>query len=332
MKKVLSFITAVVMVFGLFAAALPAFAEENLYDKSVDGELLYKVDFSDNSIWKPEQTGAGNLIVTVDQFNSGKATFTSGTDKAQNRFGGEFEGLPLNEKTAYTIYFTEYRDKTEYEKDGNLGVFVDDVYGIYGYSNKVRILNKTSSIAGHDYITFADTSFNVEGDTFAATGVSEQRYCIEVNGQKQTLKIYAMDKNNKYVLIDETEEGDIPFFATDNLGLYFYQYNTGMAVSVYDIEIYRGFGQSDDKIEEIPETTDAETTAAPVVTTEAVTTEEITTAPVGEATTAGATAAGDVTTKAPESTEKNGCGASAAAVCVVIAAVCGTALVRRKEH
>jgi len=334
MKKYISLFITAVMLLSAFAAAMPVSAEgeDNLYDKSVDGELLYKVDFADKTMWEPDQTNTGKLNVVVDEFNSQKVTFSSENDKAQNRWGGEFKGLPLNEKTGYTIYFTEYRDSSNSSKDANIGVFIDDVYGIYGYSTKVRFLNKTTSLAGHEYITLADTSLNIAGNTYSTLGTSEEKYCIEVNGQKLTLKLYMMDEAGKYVLVDEVDEDVIPFFAYDNLGLFFYQYNTNMTVSIYDVEIYKGLCESGEKIEEIVETTAAPTeapvtTAAPETTAAPATEAPATEAPAAVETTAAPAAE---TTAAPA--EKKGCGSSVAFAFTSVLALAAFAVIRKKEN
>lgn len=337
MKKI-SIITVAVLVLAMIASVIPASAaaaEEDLYAKANDGELIMKVEFNDKTTWEPTDSFSSNspMEVTIDAVDPGKATFNATGDKKQNRWGGEIKGLPLTESNAYTVYFTVIRDSATASKDPNLGVFVDDIYGIYGYSNKIRFMNKTTDLAPHGYITFADKSLAVEGDTYAATGRSEQRFAMEVNGQSYTLKLYMADTTGNYILIDQTLEEEIICFATDNLGLYFYQYNTGMPVTVSDISIYKGMVLSGETLKEVttPEETTKtdepdtskpdDTTADPSVNTSAAPSEDTTAAPKT-----------DVTTAAPKTDDKkSGCGSFASVSAIFT--VCAAAYVfSRKKH
>ncbi len=309
----------------------PAAAETDNYTAAAEGDLLYTANFNGDEYWKPAKTATatGDLNVEVDAVDPGKARMTSMQDKVRSRWGGEIAGLPLNENTAYTIYYTITRDTN----DGSLGVFADDQYGFYGYSYNNRIVVGGSTMTGHATIKYVDYSIDAEGDTAkgaalsATTLPSVQHYAFEVNGQNSTIKLYVTTTKGEWTLVDQTNEGEILTFYTYNLGLYFYEYYVNQPVTVSDVRVHKGMLVSGDKLVPVEK---VETTKAPVVTTTAapVTTAKpaVTTASPAKTTApSGTTAAPVVTTVAPISDEKKGgCGSSVAgysAVMILAAAV-----------
>ena len=107
MKKALSSILAVIMIAALLipAAATETSPEIDLYTPAADGDLLYTVNFTGDSMYEPGRSvfADADVEVTLDQLDTGKVTLKGLTDKAQGRWGAEVKGLPLNEKTAYTL-------------------------------------------------------------------------------------------------------------------------------------------------------------------------------------------------------------------------------------
>ena len=122
MKKVLSVMIAAI----LFAALLiPTASAADLYTSANDGDILYTANFNGDDFWKPEKT-KGEMKVTVDPADSGKCTFENTQDKIQAWWGGPVEGLPLNETSLYTVYWTVTR-----EEKAAIGFYPDAKYGVY---------------------------------------------------------------------------------------------------------------------------------------------------------------------------------------------------------
>lgn len=288
MKKT-TFYAIVTLLVLMNILMFPAAAEPDNYTAAADGDLLYTANFNGDEYWKPEKTpsATGDLIVEADPIDPGKARMTSVQDKARSRWGGEISGLPLNENTAYTIYYTVTRDTI----DGSFGFFPDDQYGFYGYSYNNRVVVFGSTMTGHTTIKYVDSNIAAEGDTAkgvaitAATSPSTQRYAFEVNGQNCTIKLYVMTTTGEWALVDQTYEGEILTFYTYNLGLYFYQYYQNQPITVSDVRVHKGMLVSGDKI--VPVETEESTTPPPDTTTPEDTTTDApdTDAPTAEDTT-----------------------------------------------
>lgn len=321
MKKIALFLVSAILVSVMVAAALPASASDPLdfYTPAADGDLLYQVNFFGDEYWKPENTkGAINVIPIDDK----SAEIFPDNDKAQNWYGGEVAGLPL-EGNAYTIEFTVTRNAT-----ACFGIYVDGMFGAYGYANQYHLMNVASELAGHPYVKYENVGLDIPGINNDGT---PQNYALEVNAQKYTLKLFIKDKAGAWQLVDESVEGEIPIFVTDNLGIYFYQYYVQHAI-ISDIMIYKGMTVTGEKLDEVttPAVTEPPVTTAPVVT------EPVTTAPVTtdapKTTDAPATTAS--TTKAPETAgdkEKSGCGSAIAGSAVVLAAAAAAVVCTRKK-
>ncbi len=254
----------------MLSLILTSNATEDMYSSASDGQFLYKVDFSGrDGIYKPGLlNGTINTELDIDP---GKITLTVPAErgKKKNSWGGEISGLPLNEGTAYTVYYTISR-----QTDGSLGIFIDSNYGPYGYSHRQRFSNGGGSLSPHQYIVYADNGIKAEGDVFnGATTLdipSSQRYALEINGQKKTLKLYVMETNGDWALVDESSEGEIGSFYTYNLHIVFYQYYADMPVTVSDVSIFKGMTVSGEKLAETtpaPDTTKAPETSAPETST-----------------------------------------------------------------
>ena len=327
MKKYLFGLVSVILVSVLVTFAIPLSAAEDWYSQAKDGDLLYTPNFNGDDYFKPATT-QGTMNYVVDPADPGKVTLTSGP-KGLNFWGSEISTLPLDENTAYTIFFTATREG----KDSCLGVFVDNLYGIYGYSYNQRFLESSKTLTNHNTMKYADLGIAAEGDNFAATGSSVQRYAIEVNGQLSTLKMYVKNTADEWVLVDETAEGEILTFATYNLGIFFYVYNEADTITVSDISIYKGMTISGEKLEEIT-TPEATTTPKAPETTPAATTPAATTAANTTATPGGA-----ATTKAPDATttagakddKKSGCGSALAGSAVMLAGFAAAAVCFKKK-
>ena len=332
MKKALSSILAVIMIAALLipAAATETSPEIDLYTPAADGDLLYTVNFTGDSMYEPGRSvfADADVEVTLDQLDTGKVTLKGLTDKAQGRWGAEVKGLPLNEKTAYTLYYTVTRSSTINEKDPALGIAVDDVFGFYGYSYNTRFLEKGKTLAGHNTIKYVDSGIAAEGDTYS-TGESVQHYALEVNGQKVTMKLFVMDNTGAWVLADETKEGEVLVFYTDNIGVFFYVYYINMAVTISDVTIHKGMNISKEKLLEVVETDPPATTKTPKTEAPVTTSAPETDAP---------TEAGDVTTAAPVVTtaapakEEGGCKSFAAPSAIVFAIATGAIMIGKKKR
>lgn len=329
MKKLSAICLLVCLLAALSVACLPASAADDLYSAANDGDLLYSVNFYGDERYSPAKT-LGNPIVEVDPLDHGKVTISTANDKTKNRWGGEISGLPLNEGTAYTMYYTVTRESD----DGALGVYGDDHYGVYGYSYNQRFLEDAATLTGHNTITYADANIKLDSNLKTNGGVypSVQEYAIEFNGQRYTMKVYIKDSTGNWVLIDETADTEILIFYTENLGFYMYVYWANKAVTVSDVNIYKGMLLSGEKLTPIVTTEPQQTTPAPVTTPEPEPQPQVTTPasttpePTPEVTTPAPTA--DTTTAG--TTEKGGCG-SAVALSLLAALVPAGMLLRGRK-
>ena len=313
MKKVLSVMIAAI----LFAALLiPTASAADLYTSANDGDILYTANFNGDDFWKPEKT-KGEMKVTVDPADSGKCTFENTQDKIQAWWGGPVEGLPLNETSLYTVYWTVTR-----EAKAAIGFYPDAKYGVYGYADKIKLMNVASSLSGHDYHNFSDLGINVDAVI--------QDYALEINGVDNVLTLYVKDvTTDKYVEFDTCEPFlEIPFFDTDTLGLYFYVYYANQISTITNCYVTKGLAWG--KVAETePETSPAATT--PEATVPATTPEATEPESTPEATDAGTDAAPAPTTTAPTTTGKKGCGSSFAVLPALVAVLSSAVIIRRKK-
>ena len=250
MKKAVLSISALclIAVMSTFAVSVSA-TTLDFYTPAADGDLLYTVNMNTDQFWQPVKI-MGDLQMTV--IDEKTANICGGNNSAQNWLGGEVEGLPLGENNAYTIKFTVTRNEK-----ACFGLYVDGIYGVYGYAEQYRIMNGASSLGAHGYIKYETMGFDIPGIDNDGT---PQHYAVEVNGRDLTLRLFIMDRKGEYQLVDESYPGEIPIFANDNLGIYFYSYYTQNAI-VSDIMIYKGMTVSGEKL--------SDTTAPPETTTEA---------------------------------------------------------------
>ena len=330
MKKLSAIAILLCMLMSVCFTCLPTYAAEDKYADAKEGDLLYTVNFAGDEYYEPKIT-YGSPDIVVDPLDPGKVTISTSVDKSKSRWGAEITCLPLTETTAYTMYLTVTRDT----KDSALGVFVDDQYGIYGYSYNQRLLFGTSTLTGHNTITYADQNIALDSNLKTNGGIypSVQQLALEFNGQRCTMKAYIKDNGGNWVLIDETIDTEIIIFYTENVGLFLYTYWENQPVTVSDVNIYKGMLISGEKLVEIEETTAKETTAPASVDT--TTASQDTTTAAKDTTTA---APKDTTTAAPKDTttagksEKSGCGSALALglmACVIPAAV---VLCRKNKH
>jgi len=300
MKKILLSFCIVILIASVLSSAIPASAEENLYEYALFGDLLYTVNFNGDSYYSPAST-SGSLTVTPDSQDSTKAVIQANTNNAQNRWGGEITGLPLGINNAYTITWTETRNDNV---DGAIGIYADNVYGSYGYLVKHKLMYNGSNIGSHDYITYTNKSILAAATACDGT---PQSFAMEVNAQDKTIKLYISDYNNVWQLLDQSTAGEIMSFATSNLGIYLYVYYSGKPITLSAVNIYKGLTISGEILQELEETTAPDTTTPPdttakVTTATPQTTKKVETTKTPETTTAAGT------TVITES--KTGCGKS----------------------
>lgn len=312
---------------ALFAALLVPCAgavNEDWYNGALDGTTLYTVNFNGDAYYTPAKT-KGDMKVEVDPLDSNKVTLSANTDKAQNWWGGTVSSLPLNDDTLYTVHYSVTR-----AGNAAVGYYPDANYGVYGYPEKIRLMNVAASLSGHEYKSFAS-----EGVGFQPAGdIMPQEYAVEVNGYNKTLAAYLKDSmTGEYKLIDKSLQDEIPIFYTEQLGIYFYVYYANQVSTISNCYVVRGleFGEIE-PIETEPETTKAPVTEAPK--TEAPV---LTGVPQTEAAASAteAPAADTPATQAPAATEapaaqKSGCG-SAVGMGAALIACLGCALIRKKK-
>ena len=329
MKKLSAVCLVACILMSLCLACLPVAAAEDKYAAAKDGDLVYTVDFYGDEFYKPEKT-YGDPTVEVDAVDHGKATIYTKTNKSKSRWGAEITCLPLGENNAYTMYYTVTRDTV----DSALGVFVDDQYGIYGYSYNQRLLSGTSTLAGHNTIVYADAGVNLDSNvnTNGGTFPSVQEFALEFNGQRCTMKAYIKDSGGNWVLIDETADTEIIIFYTEHVGLFLYTYWENQPVTISDVNIYKGMLVSGEKLEAV-DTKPVETTTEKPDDTTTPKSDETTTPKADDTTTpepAGTTTPKptEANTTAPEKT--GGCG-SVVALGVTACLLPAAAVLRRKK-
>ena len=324
MKKIISVIISLLFVVSAILPLTAVNAAESILDLYPDGAVVFTPDFNGTAgVYEPGLL-SGTPEVTVDPTNPNTMTLQTTKDKSASYWGGFIENLPLNETTCYTIYYTVTRT-------GNhaIGVYADSVHGAYGYPDKIRLMNKGSSLTGHEYISFASVC-NAPIDADPITGTIVQEYALEVNGVNSTIATYIKETNGQYALVDQSVEGQIEFFMADVLGLFFYTYYAGHVVTVSDCYVVKGLSWGEvvyPETTEAPETTKAPETEAPATTAAPETEVPATEAPETEAPAA---------TNAPETTapaaEKSGCGSIiSGSALLVVAALAAPIVIRRKR-
>ncbi len=315
MKKIISIALSLLFIIAAILPLTSASAADNsILDLTPDGEIVFVPDFNGTvGIYEPGLL-SGTPQVDVDPTNSNTITVQTTKDKSASYWGGFIETLPLNERTCYTIYYTVSRTGNH-----SVGVYADSVYGAYGYPNKIKLMNKGSSLSGHDYVQFSAVSDTIYSTTDTP---SVQEFALEVNGVNCTTAIYVKDNTGKYLLVDQGLEGQIPYFMADVLGLFFYSYYANHIVTISDCYVVKGLSFGEvvyPETTEAPETTKApETTAVPETDAPTEAQPEATKAPAVE--------------PKPEEPKKSGCGAVISGSAIIGAAILAVPVfVRRKR-
>ena len=332
MKKIIALALTLVFVLAAFASlTMTASAADvlDLYTPANDGDIVFTANFHGiPGEWEPGNF-KGTPEVTPSADGSSMTMITT-TNKTASYWGGFVETLPLNETTCYTIYFTATRSGKH-----SVGFHVDTVYGVYGYPERMKLLNKGSSLSGHDYVYYDKMAMDVP--TYdPITGMVTHEYAVEINGVNTTIALYIKDNSGKYILIDQSVEGTIDFFMADTLGIFFYSYYAGHAVTISDCYVVKGLSWGEVVY---PETTVAPETEAPVATEAPATEAPATEAPATEApaTEAPADTEAPVATNAPETTKapeaaKSGCGSVISASALLVVAALAAPIVIRKKR
>ena len=330
MKKIISLIISLLFIISAILPLTTVSAADSVLDLYPDGAVVFTPDFNGMAgIYEPGLL-SGTPQADVDPANPNTVTIQTTKDKSASYWGGFIETLPLNETTCYTIYFTATRNGKH-----SIGLHVDSVYGVYGYPERMKLMNKGSSLSGHDYVYYEQMAMDVP--TYdPVTGMVTHEYALEVNGVNTTLALYIKDNSGKYVLIDQSLEGTIEYFMADVLGIFFYSYYANHIVTISDCYVVKGLSWGEVVYPETtvaPETTKAPETEAPATTAAPETEAPATEAPETEAPAIEAPAA----TNAPETNapaaEKSGCGSViSASALLVVAALAAPIVIRRKRQ
>lgn len=330
MKKIISLIISLLFI---ISAILPltsvSAADSSIIDLAPDGTVVFVPNFNGEAgIYEPGLL-SGTPQADVDPTNPNTLTFQTTKDKTGSYWGGFIETLPLNETTCYTIYWTATRNGKH-----SVGLHVDSIYGVYGYPERMKLLNKGSSLTGHDYVYYDKMGMNVP--TYdPLTGTVTHEYAVEVNGVNSTLALYIKDNTGKYILIDQSVEGQIPYFNADVLGLFFYTYYANHIVTISDCYVVKGLSWGEVVYPETtvaPETTKAPETEAPATTEAPVTEAPATEAPATEAPVTEAPTTGAPVEEKPAEPKKSGCGAVISGSAIIVTAILAVPVfVRRKR-
>ena len=330
MKKIISLIISLLFIISAILPLTTVSAADSVLDLYPDGAVVFTPDFNGTAgVYEPGLL-SGSPAVTVDPSNPNSITIEAGKDKTASYWGGFVETLPLNETTCYTVYFTATRSGKH-----SVGFHVDTVYGVYGYPERMKLMNKGSSLSGHDYVNYEQNAMDVP--TYdPVTGMVTHEYAVEINGVNTTIALYVKDNSGKYILIDQSVEGTIEYFMADVLGIFFYSYYNGHLVTISDCYVVKGLSWGEVVY---PETTVAPETEAPVATEAPATEAPATEAPATEApaTEAPADTEAPVATNAPETTKapeaaKSGCGSVISASALLVVAALAAPIVIRKKR
>ena len=215
MRKTLACFITFILLLSLFSTFTTVSAEENAYDAAQKGDVLYTANFNgEPGVFEP-----GTYSGMPDAYVKDGGTsvqLIAMEDATATMWGGEIKTLPLNDKTQYTIYYSVTRTAG----DGS-GLYVDGVYGVYGYNNRCKIHEGKSGLSGRAYTYFEEEGMNL---TLPETGTITQEYALEVNGANATLAHYIKDDTGEFVLIQASYPYDGIVFQSEYLGLYFYTY------------------------------------------------------------------------------------------------------------
>ena len=329
MKKIISITLSLLFVISALLPLTAVSAADSILDLTPDGTVVFVPDFNgEKGIYEPGLL-SGTPQVDVDPTNPNTITMQTTKNKSASYWGGWIETLPLDETTCYTIYYTVTRTG-----EHSVGIYCDSIYGAYGYPKRIKLMNKGSSLSGHDYVYFDSLGLNMPIEVDPVVGSVTHSYALEVNGVNSSLAIYVKDNTGNYNLVDQTLEGDIPYFNSDCLGLFFYSYYSEQVATISDIYVTKGLSWGEvvyPETTEAPETTKApETTAAPETTKAPETEAPETEAPATEAPATEAPATQAPTTEAPA--QKGGCGAVISGSAIIAIAVLAVPVFVRKKR
>jgi len=237
MKKALSFLVSFIMLLSIFSTfTMVSAEEENAYDSAENGDVLYTVNFNgDPGVFEPKAaTGAPDAYV---KDGGASMQLIAMENKTPTQWGGEIQTLPLNENTQYTIYYSITRTAG----DGS-GIYIDGVYGVYGYANRTKIHEGTGGLSGRDYLIYPDNGLNI---TIPEVGKFTQEFALEVGGEGH-IAHYIKDDSGEFVLIQESYPYDKVKFNSDKLGLYFYAYYADHVSTFSNCYIVKGYSFTKD--------------------------------------------------------------------------------------
>lgn len=329
MKKIFIGILAALLVTVFISSSAPASASPSpdYYTPAKEGDLLHELNFSGDNYWKPTAY-IGNFGYTP--LSASSAEIIGHNNSAQNWYGGELEGLPID-NAGYTITMTIIRNEK-----ACFGLYVDGKYGCYGYAEQLHLMDGPSALTSadaHPYVKLGSLGYdfpNVAADGSALNDGSLQEYAMEVDGFTYNLRFYVKDTSGEWRLVDQSYDGEILVFTTYNLGLYFYSYYTQKA-TIGDLKIYKGYTVSGEPLQSADEVT----TKAPV-TTAKVTTKAPGTTKVPDEVGDGLTTTPDTTGKPADTSgtdKKPGCASlTSSGVAVFVMTVGAAQLIRRKKR
>ena len=267
MKKTLSLIISLIMIIAAIAPMSTASAAEvdplAWLEAQPDGTIVYMPNFNgEPGVYEPGFL-SGDPVVTVDATNPNTMTMTSGTDKSKSYWGGFIETLPLNERTCYTIYFTATRSTKS-----AIGIYPDSVYGMYGYPTHTKLMNKGSSLIGHDYLYYE--TLGVDVPTLVEGSICVQEFALEVNGVDTSLAYYIKTNSGEWYKMDQSTVSDCYVVKGLSFGEVVYPDPTTAPEPTEAPEVTDAPETTEEEKTDAPEATDApdapeSTKAAPVV-------------------------------------------------------------------
>lgn len=221
-------------------------------DSFEDGELIWKVDFTDTENFTTPgalKEGFPVLDATIDETDHGKVTLSvpASEDGESHYWGGQIKGLPLDDEQQYTIFVTVERSAALSATDPVIGISADGKYYVVGDSSYLQITvggtGKVRSPIKYSEAISNDILGNHEDDYSTTTEPFIQTYAIEIDGPNRdvrAIRVYALAEDGFYELISNTDSSSAIDFMNGNLSLYFFQKDAEQPVTVENVQIYKG--------------------------------------------------------------------------------------------
>ncbi len=236
------------------------------YNNADDGDLLYKVNFTDkNSVYNPKihahSADTASTNYKIYEYTDSIRIINTSNTQTDLYYGAEINGLPITPDTKYTYTYkmNTYTNSYANNGSGNGGIgfaypntYTDDMtsstpFNIYGNKGQANFYKGYKSVyefnsnGGYEKFTTPPSELDSEG--FAT-------FKVELNGYKATAYYLADSDINQWIKIGNTVDMSTAKFhdGTDlsnarrdyNLAAMFYVNNNTANIEYKDVKIYKG--------------------------------------------------------------------------------------------